>query len=209
MTERTPGNSCADGRSRSESTPSSTLVLGPHRHERSCDLCGELLTTDEEIDENVLFVTFDDDVADKTWYWNEHVQTAPRELAVIDVDVLTRSTDTATAADLDRQQLPQTPTVRTVSDPADITELGHAVTDQLSEWDARDDRIVVCFQSLTTLLCYIELPQLFRFLHVLLHRLESAAVVSHFHLDPSTVSEQELGTLEPLFDTVVSCDDQT
>ena len=167
-----------EGISRAVSKPSNTLVLLPHLHDHDVGVCLDLLTVAEPAEENVLAVSFEETAADKSRRWSEGVGTQPRELAVVEV-----------------------------SPSDDVASLAETISGQLAEWESSDARTVVCFQSLAPLLERNDLRGAFRFLHLLLRRLESANAVAHFHLDPDTVDDRTLYTLFPLFDTVVEHDE--
>lgn len=186
-----PGEDCLSGR---VPHSSNALVLAPHLREGDVGACVDLLTVAEPTDEKVLTVTCSETAADKAGRWDERVGTDPDEFAVIEVG------DGGATDDAD------SPTVRTVSDPGDLAALGLAVDEQLAAWAGTTDHVVVCFQSLTTLVEHVDLPELFRFLHVLLGRLDAADATAHCHLDPGAVDEAQLNSLKPLFDAVVRVD---
>ena len=91
----------------------------------------------------------------------------------------------------------------------DLTELGMTVSKQLAEWQGTDLRPVVCFDSISAMLQWSELETAFRFLHVLGARLAANEAIAHFHVDPTVTTEEEIATLEPLFDAVIRPDDPT
>lgn len=73
----------------------------------------------------------------------------------------------------------------------------------LKDWRDNDNRTVVCGGSLTNALQCGDVAELFRSLHLLLHRLRKADAFVHFHLDPEVVDPVDRRTLEQLFDRVV------
>ena len=191
--------------SRRVSVPSNTLVLLPHLHAHDVGACVDLLTVTDSADQNVLTVTFEETAADKARRWNETLDSSPNEFAVVDVSPADVSETATTTTENGGETA--VPTVHTVSDETDLASLGQAISRQLSNWEATDAQTVVCFQSLTPLVEAVEPRRLFRFLHILNRRLETATAVSHFHLDPGAIDEQTIYTLVPLFDTVVDHDD--
>lgn len=195
-------------------TPETTLVLLPHLHDDDVSTCFDLLTVAPPSDENVLLVSFEETVADKSRRWTDGVGTPPSGFAVIDVghgssgerrpDPVSGGV-AATPADV--RESDASPTTYRVSDPRDLTSLAAAISRQLSRWADSTSRTVVCIQSLTALFEHVGLRRLFRFVHVLGRRLVAADAVSHFHLDPRAVEKRALYTLLPLFDTVLGHDD--
>ena len=97
--------------------------------------------------------------------------------------------------------------VETVSSPADLTGLGIKISGFLSRWEGDGNRIHVCVHSLTTLLQYVDVQDVFRFLHVVTGRLDAVSAVAHYHMDPTAHTDQEVNTLKSLFDAVIELDD--
>lgn len=188
--------------SRTVSTPSNTLVLLPHLHDHDVDVCLDLLTVAEPDDENVLAVSFEETATAKSRRWSEGIGTPPSELAVVEVSP-SDSTESAESISDRGSEAGAPPTTRHVSEADGLASLAETISEQLAKWKASNTQTVVCFQSLTPLLEQNDLRQVFRFLHLLLRRLESVDAVAHFHLDPDAVDEQALYTLLPLFDTVI------
>lgn len=196
----------SEGLSGIVTTPSSTLVLLPPYHDHDADVCLDLLTVDSPADEDVLSITYDEPPAATFDRWDDRIGVFPASFHIVAVDAPVRSVDA------DSSKAPSTTqgtdvTTHTIAEPDDLGALGTAIADQLSKWEDSPRRTVLCFRSLTTLCEYVERRRLFRFLHALCHRLESADVVSHFHLDPNAVDELTLYTLAPLFDNVVETDE--
>ncbi|MBX0295873.1 DUF7504 family protein [Haloarcula nitratireducens] len=107
--------------------------------------------------------------------------------------------DTGTDAALSRE----TVTVQTVSTPSDLTGLGITLSQSFS---AHDD-VVVCFDSLTALLQYVDLPTVYEFLHAVTGQLDAADAGAHFHVDPTAHDRQTVDALASPFDAVVECCD--
>ena len=194
------------GISRTVSTPSNTLVLFPHLHDHDQSVCLDLLTVVEPDDENVLAVSLDESAAVKSQRWSEHVGTPPRELVVVERTPSDSAASVGVTPDRESETALR-PTVRSVPEDGDLASLAETISERLAEWGASDAQTVFCFQSLTPLLEQHDLRHVFRFLHLLLRRLESIDAVAHFHLDPDATDEQALYTLLSLFDTVVERDE--
>jgi hypothetical protein len=93
-----------------------------------------------------------------------------------------------------------------INNPNDITRLGIVVSGTINEWSDADGAISFCYDSINVLLNYRDVKRTFRFLHVLLRTLRRGDAVAHFHVDPLAGDPQEINTLKPLFDEVVSID---
>lgn len=93
-----------------------------------------------------------------------------------------------------------------INNPNDLTRLGIVVTGTIDDWRTAEAETVVCYDPLDVLLRYKNVQSVFRFLHIFLGRLGSEDAISHFHVDPSAEDPQEINTLKPLFDAVLSID---
>ena len=90
-------------------------------------------------------------------------------------------------------------TVTSVSTPADLTGLGVTLSQALStHGDA-----VVCFDSLTVLLQYVDTETAYEFLNAVTGHLYAADARAHFHLDPNAHETQTVDALASLFDAIV------
>ena len=94
-----------------------------------------------------------------------------------------------------------------ISNPSEMTRLGIVMTRAIGQWDSAPVDTVVCLDSLDILVGYTDQRSAFRFLHVLLSKLRSAGVIAHFHIDHSNSDPQSANTLKPLFESVVTIDD--
>lgn len=152
---------------------------------------------------NVLAVTLDGDTSDVTDTFLRCNGRLPDRLAVVvvgenaqnsvsDEGIGDESGEVSTAA---------------VSSPGDLTGLGIKLSQCLSAWGDDGNRTTVRFDSLTTLLQFADLKRVFRFVHVLTGRIDSANAVGYFHLDPAAHDDQTLATLRGLFDVVYELED--
>lgn len=94
-------------------------------------------------------------------------------------------------------------TVRSVSTPDDLTGLGITLSQALST----HEDAVVCFDSLTVLLRYVDTETAYEFLNVLTGHLYAADARAHFHLDPTTHDTRTVDALASLFDAIVERED--
>lgn len=89
----------------------------------------------------------------------------------------------------------------------DIGEFGRAVSRSIAEFEAASSglspaELRLCFDSLTPLLSEHEPETMFRFLHLLTHRVRSVDGMGHYHLTTER-NTRTVALLEPLFDAVI------
>lgn len=98
----------------------------------------------------------------------------------------------------------------TVKHPGDLTGIGIELSELLSELAAdagEDERIAVCFDSVTVLLHHSDLQRAFRFLHVVTGRVRNAGARCYYHFDPDAHDQQAMATISGLFDATLEHDD--
>jgi len=174
-------------------TPGTSILLQcGSQDDREDAACHDLLGLERAGEENVLLI--------------QYRRLAPNRLEHI-AEHATRTTVVAVGYS---QPVPESvaDSVDTIeiNNPNDITRLGILVSGTLDDWADHDATTVVCYDSVNILLEYKDVQNTFRFLHVFLSTLESADAIAHFHADPLAGSPQNINTLKPLFDEVVSID---
>lgn len=182
----------------------SVLLLAPSIHKETEETCIDLLSLEDPQEENVLWVTYTRSPDSCVQTWQSHAGQQPRNVRFVNVGEQTRSASAQTDGDVPS---PSAQTIETLSSPGDLTGLGIKISEILKEWGANDHRTVACFNSLTALLQYEDVQTVYKFLHVLTGRFETADVTAHFHLDPEACDTQTVSTLTSLFDTVVEFED--
>lgn len=138
--------------------------------------------------------------------WQRHGG-LPNKVAVLSVEQA-RGAAAAESAPVGGSGGPAVSTT-TISEPSDLTGIGIKVNQCLSAWKDDDVPTVVCFDSVTTLLQYVDRRRAFRFLHVLARRVRSVDGVGHYHVDPGAHDEQTLATVEGVFSDVYRYDEET
>ncbi|WP_331232523.1 RAD55 family ATPase [Natronorarus salvus] len=93
--------------------------------------------------------------------------------------------------------------------PVDMTTIGVELSSYLESFSRerglRRNRVLV--HSLSTLLMYAELGTVFRFVHVLTGRLQSAGALGLCVIDSTTHDDRTMNTLKQLFDGVVAVEE--
>jgi hypothetical protein len=82
--------------------------------------------------------------------------------------------------------------------------VGATVDDYLASWTAAGHRPAVCVDSVSGLLEEASIPATYRFLYVLLRRVDALGASVHAHADPREHEEEILRTFFSLFDRIVS-----
>jgi len=152
------------------------------------EVCTSLLHTDDT-EGSVLFVSFTRQAA----VCVEQIADAPH---LQNVGVITVG-DTASAVDRDGVL------TESVSTASDLTGLGIQIGKFLSEWD---EPVLVCFESLTSMLQYVDYETAYEFLHAVTGQITAAGARAHFHVDPSAHDQQDIAGIASLFDASVSLD---
>ena len=184
----------------------STLLLASSFASGSGANCAELLHPAPAADTNVLWVSYTKSPDKQLQRWRAHADERPGEMGMVSVEDGTRSV----AADGGGRgsSLPDTNApVETVNSPNDLTGLGIRVTEFLTDWRENGNRTVVCFDSLTALLQYVDLETAYEFLHIVTGRLAAVDAFGHFHMDPDAHDERTVEIVTSLMDAVVELDE--
>lgn len=96
-------------------------------------------------------------------------------------------------------------TIRTVSNPGNLTRLGVALVECLPAAAPAGGapETALCFESVGTLFQHADAGSVFQFFQVLTNHVAASGVTAHYHVDPTAVDEREFGRLAVLFDAVV------
>ena len=156
----------------------------------STDRCSALLSTATE-ETTILWVTYTTPPSDCIEQYREAGGVG--SLSIIAVgDMPTDTPDDATDV-----------TVKSVSTPDDLTGLGITLSQALS---THEDPLV-CFDSLSVLLQYVDRETAYEFLNAVTGHLYAADATAHFHLDPSAHDRATVDALASLFDAVAERED--
>ncbi|MEF8851523.1 MAG: hypothetical protein V5A28_03750 [Haloarculaceae archaeon] len=165
------------------------LLSAPSMSGDERGVCTDLLLGADPAETSVLWVTFRRDPGGCIEQWTGATADVPLNGAVIAVGG-------AGAGDVDVEWAD----VESVSSASDLTGLGIAIGEFLSVWEGD---VVVCFDSLTAMLQYVELETAYEFLHAVTGQLYAADARAHFHMDPSAHDVQTVDSITSLFDAVV------
>lgn len=191
------GSDCSQDRA---GAPSILLLRQSPTTEGGRDACIDAMTAHPPSTANLLVITHGQSPDEWLATWRERIGEPPANLVFITTGTTRAPTRTTPPAQETAAGAPQ---VRSIPNPGALTQLGIAGSECLVDWQDTDRRPVVCGGSITALLQWVDLPVLFRFLHMFLQRLRSADTLGHFHLDSTAHTDQTHQTLEPLFDRLI------
>ena len=134
--------------------------------------------------------------------WRTHVGEPPAETAIVSVNDGTRSAAATGVGSTVYEGDGTGRAISVVESPDDLTGLGITIGGHLKRWGEDIGPAVVTLDSLTVLLQYVDLKRAFRFLHVVVNRVEGAGAVGHYHMDPAAHDERTVATLASVFDAV-------
>ncbi|WP_135852667.1 DUF7504 family protein [Halorussus salinus] len=167
------------------------LMLAPSLSSKTDDIHDHLIAKRSLDEENLLVLTFQDP---ERWLarLDRHYDGLPNKVTIVAMDETTR-TPAGYGDDV---------SVTTVK-PADLTSVGMAVTDCITDWADSDAETVVCFDSVTDFLQYADRSTMYRFLRVVTRRFDAVDGFAHFHMDPYAHDRETIATLKSPFDAVV------
>jgi hypothetical protein len=173
------------------------LLTGPAGCPADESLCSRLVAARSETPVSILVITVSETPSQRLSVLQSYLETPVERTAVVDV----RNYDRSTTYD----QYDGPVDVRPVSSPQDLRRIGIVASRILSEWEDTPGPTTVCLHSLSDLLALTDDRQrLFRFLHVLRGRIQSADARAHYHFDPSRHDDEVVRTFESLFDAVLA-----
>jgi hypothetical protein len=173
------------------------LFTGPAGCVAEESLCARLMASRSDDPVSILVITVSETPSQRLSMLQNYLESPVEQIAVIDVQNYDRATN------YDQYDGPID--IRPVSSPHDLRRIGIIASRILSEWEDTNTPTTVCFHSLSDMLSLTDDSQrLFRFLHVLHSRIQSADARAHYHLDPAQHDQDSVRTFESLFDAVLS-----
>lgn len=186
--------------------PASVLVLAPTMDDAADGVCADLLLGPDPTDVNVLLVTMMQSPDQRLDALRRRSGGRLANVAAVGVGDRMPSHAGPEAAE-EPASVPGTDVQTTfVSEPGDLTGIGIKVAQALTAWEHNGNRTHVCVHSVTGLLQFSDVQRVFRFLHVLTKRIETANGVGHFHMDPAAHDDRTLATIKSLFDALIEYD---
>ncbi|WP_336134530.1 DUF7504 family protein [Natronomonas amylolytica] len=174
------------------SGPANLLLETDGHDDCEAEACMALSGVDDPDAVDVVFVTFTKSADQRLAAWRDHADAPPANIGIVSVEMGGANGGAGT----DRNA---GPAVRRISDPSDLTGVGIAISEFLSAWADTDQQTVVCFDSVTALLQYVDANRVFQFLNEMTSKFEQAGAHAHFHLLPEAHEPQNLSVLASLF----------
>lgn len=135
--------------------------------------------------------------------WRKYATGKPAHLGFVDAGGVRRSSGQKSG---DRQPLGADLSVRTVGEPGDLTGIGIAISEYLSDWEDTGNQPLVYVDSLTPLLQYAEVEAVARFIHILTSRIQVAGGKAYIRLNPEAHDDRTVATLKSMVDGVTTPD---
>lgn len=157
-------------------------------------------------DRNLLLVSLTGDPNRRLEVWKRHGE-SPQAVAILSAEATRGAAAASGSAGGGTGPDGPTTSTSTISEPGDLTGLGIKVNQCLSTWEDEAALTTVCFDSVTTLLQYVDTRRAFRFFHVLTRRVRSLGALAHYHVDPAAHDDQTLATIEGVFSHVYEYDE--
>lgn len=184
-------------------SPANVLCRAPSLSEGASEICP--MVGDHE-KRNLLLVSLSGTPDSRLQTWKRHGG-LPQKVAVLSVEKARGAV--ADTGGSTRGPNGTAVSTTTISEASDLTGIGIKVNQCLSAWEDDDATTHVCFDSVTTLLQFVDSRRAFRFLHVLSRRVRAADGIAHYHVDPGAHEDQTLATIEGAFTDVYDYDETT
>jgi hypothetical protein len=173
------------------------LVLAESISDEKREHCHDLLVPTDPSTLDVLMILYHRSPENFLEEWDERFDARPANTFIVGVHDRTQSATTnSESAILEAAEHVHQASVN----PNDITGLGMQLNNALTEFEKSDNKLVVCFDSITALLQFIDLENAYKFLHMLTGKLHAADAYAHFHVDPEAHETQAIRQLQTTFD---------
>lgn len=96
--------------------------------------------------------------------------------------------------------------LQSISSPGDLLEIGRGINRCLGTSSVDGGQRHVCFDSLTTVLNYVDTKPAYQFFHSLLPAMRRQNCIAHFHMDPDAHDEKTVAIIQSLFKSTFQYD---
>lgn len=189
--------------SRTVSGPANTLLRVPSIDAEAQASLYEVLAEPDPRETNLLVISYETDPAQWLRNWQASVGESPASLAFVYVGRSAQAVGSGPGGEVSPAVRSSYESVEYVSAPSDLTGVGIRVQDVLERWGGDDRQLVIYFESLTTLLQFVERRTAYQFIHTLTGRLSHADVQSYFRMDPEAHDPQTAALMTNLMDDAV------
>lgn len=182
--------------------PSNVLLLAPT--ERGPSVCSDHVSRAGSDALAVLVIEFPRLTGGFANAWSTRDPPWPEALEVL--SVCRGSTQTGPVDRL-RDRAPESVSVESASVGDDLVLAGIEVAETLASWQDTYDDVVLCLDSLTSLVQLAGVDRTYRFLHVLTEHVRRGDIRAHYHLDHTRHDLRTTFLLETLADAFVVAGD--
>jgi hypothetical protein len=168
------------------------LVQAPSLSSERADQCLDMLAVGDPATLDVLRIVYSGKPQELLDQWREEVGTMPARTGIV---VVGGAPDFEGTTEVDSGET----VAVTTANPNDITGLGMRLNNYLNDTPP-EAQLVVCLDSLTELLQFVDVQSAFKFLHMFTGQLREAGAIGHFHIDPNAHDAQTISRLKPAFD---------
>jgi len=183
--------------------PANVLCRAPSLSHGATDVCPAVGNGG---DRNLLLVALSGNPDRRLQTWKRH-GSLPEKVGILSVEEARGAVPDANDGGAVRGPGGTAVSTTTIPEPDDLTGIGIKLNQCLSAWAADDAPTHVCFDSVTTLLQFVDTRRAFRFLHVVAKRVRSVGGLAHYHVDPGAHDEQTLATVAGAFSNVYDYDE--
>lgn len=185
--------------------PRNVLLSGSSMNEHTEETCHDLLQAAPASELDVLQISYTETAERIARDWPDVFETRPANGAVISAvgGVPVNGQGANGSSQFKRVDGVQMAAIN----PNDITGLGMRVSTFFERISGSDNQLVVGFDSLTSLLQYVDVDDCYRFLNMFTGQLRASGAQAHFHLDPMACDDRTLGRLRSVFDEEITVED--
>lgn len=174
------------------------LLVGPAGIPVEHDICTKLCDVERDGERRRLLITTEQTAEERLESLRPYTNEPYDDTTIIVVGNQARSNNRTEPT---TQQIGgETVKIETLHDPNDLTRLGVLINKYLGSGESSP---VICFHTLNSLLQFVGIEKLFRFLHILQARVRSVDGQAHYQIDPGHLEMEAVQTLQPLFDFTV------
>lgn len=139
--------------------------------------------------------------------WRRHRQ-LPENVCVVssqEMRSVSPAMNSTTKLSIDTCEIIQ---LQSISSPGDLLEIGRGINRCLATSGVDSGQGHVCFDSLTTVLNYVDTKPAYQFFHSLLPAMRRQNCIAHFHMDPDAHDEKTVATIQSLFESTFQYDEE-
>ncbi|WP_435064834.1 DUF7504 family protein [Halobaculum sp. EA56] len=179
---------------------SNVLIKGPANCATEESLCSRLMAARPEEKVDLVLLLVNESPSERLSFLQNYITNPISDISVIYVQTYDRQDKHEEFSDI---------SIKRISDPTDLRRIGILTSKAMGARQDSPNQTVLCVHSISDLINAAKDNQrVFRFLHVLLGRVDSTGARAHYHFDPDRHANEIVQTFVSLFDTVLDFDEQ-